>query len=311
MKGDNMKHVFSLNRTLLFVVAYALSNISSAMDTAYDCAAQPKFIAKTGMQQPVAIDTQQSLFPGLVVKELRPPQRTFRHPTWEMSGYLASTVRDAKGNIYAVPTPSIGLDKNPLSRRNYVYKVDTTSGEMAVFAKLPASETESQSNPFGTLGLTLDCDTNSLFVSSVADSTPTERNGAIYRVDAGSGKIISKLPNVDAIGLAIFDHGSGKRLYYGDARSSSVYSVALSEQGDFIQDEKPLHEFSLLNLKNGNSTQVRKLRFMRDREFGFVLVASETEFAFRLTARTVRPFKHYKFAWNPKERKWVHVGFRQ
>ena len=295
--------------TLIVTPLQVTAASTEGMRAAYTCSEQPKFIPKVGMQQPVAIDTQQSLFAGLVVKELRPPKRVFRHPSWDQTGYLASTVRDAEGNIYAVPTPSIGLDKNPLERRNYVYKVDSASGQMQVFSRLPVREETTQANPFGTLGLTLDCDTKVLFVSTVADSTPSEINGVIYRVALSNGEVLSKWSGVDAIGLGIFDHGDGKRLYYGDARSSSVWSVGLDQSGDFQQPIEPVHEFSLLGLKNGNSTQVRKIRFRKDRQHGFVMVASETEFAYRLTARGVKPYRHYKFIRDKDNQRWQHIGF--
>lgn len=300
----------AISAFLWLVYAAPVLADTSTMRAAYTCAEQPKFIPKVGMKQPVAIDTQQSLFPGLVVTELREPKRTFRHPSWNQTGYLASTVRDGAGNIYAIPTPSIGLEHNPLERRNYLYRVESETGLMRVFTKLPAQEVASQSNPFGTLGVTLDCDTQILYVSSVADSTPSEIRGAIYRVDINSGEIISVWRGVDAIGLGIFDYGSGKRLYYGDARSSSVFSVALTHNGDFIRPVVPRHEFSLLNLKNGNSTQVRKIRFVKHRKYGFMMVASETEFSYRLTARGVKPYRHYQFVRDSENLNWTFVGFQ-
>lgn len=292
----------------LLLLSFFASGSQAAMDSAYDCAAQPKFIAKTGMQQPVAIDTQQSRLPGLVIKELRGEKRTFRHPSWSISGYLASTVRDRQGNIYAVPTPSIGLDTNPLARRNHVYKVDSDSGKMTTFVELPTDGDESQMNPFGTLGLTLDCDRDVLFVSSVADSTPTTQRGAIYQIDLVTGEVLRRKTEVDAIGLGIFNTGDGKRVYFGDARSSSVYSIALNADGSFGVST-PQYELSLLHLVNGNSTQVRKIRFVKDRLHGYLMIVSETEFAFRLAAHSVQSYRHYKFAWSAEKQKWHHIGF--
>lgn len=277
---------------------------------AYHCAANPKFIRSAGMQQPVAIDTQQSLLPGIVFKELRGAQRLYRHPSWEMSGHVASTVRDSAGNIYAIPVPSLGLDTNPLSRRNTIYRIDSATGIMSIFVELPMFGASSQKNPFGTLGLTLDCDSQSLYVSSVANSTPRESNGVIYKINLTTRKIESQLPNVDAIGLGIFNHSDGKRLYYGDARSSSVYSLALSSNGQFLPTEMPRHELSLLEIRNGDTTQVQKVRFQADKEYGYKLVVTDTEFSYRLLAESHKRFRHYEYVWDNNLDKWVFLKIR-
>lgn len=270
----------------------------------YHCASEPKFIKTVGMRQPVAIDTQQSRLPGVVVRELKGAKRVFRHPSWEQSGHVTNTVRDQHGHIYTVPVPSVGLDTNPLERRNIVYRIDSVSGVMSKFIELPLEGEHSQRNPFGTMGLTLDCHSQSLYVSSVANSTPTEIKGVIYKVNLQSAEIDSMLAGIDAIGLGLFDTGDGKRLYYGDARSSSVYSLALQKNGDFLDVAKPKYEFSLLSIKNGDSTQVRRIRFIPDGKLAYKLVATDTEFSFRMLAESTRRFRHYEFIWDTSSQKW-------
>jgi len=272
------------------------------------CSKIPAFIAKMGLKQPVAIDTAQSIYPGLVIREIKHQQRLFQHPSWLITGHVGSTVRDARGNIYVIPVPSVGLDTNPMDRRNIVYKVDANSGVMEPLIRLPLSSEDSLQNPFGTMGLAFDCDTNSLYVSSVAGSTPVDEKGVLYQIDLNSQQVVSRWEGVDAIGLAVFNVANEKRLYFGSARSSSVFSVPLNQQGAFLKPQsEPQYELSLLSIKNGNSTQARKLKFSTNDSGEHILTIVETEFAFRMTADTGRRFKHYPFVFNKEKRKWVYL----
>lgn len=281
------------------------------VSNAYHCAKIPPFFERFGLQQPVAIDTVQSVYPGLVVRELRGQQRLFRHPSWSQTGHIGSTVRDATGNIYVIPVPSVGLDTNPLAKRNTIYRVDAATAVMQPFVQLPLPSVDSERNPFGTLGLALDCDTDNLYVSSVANSAPDQALGVIYQIDLKTGKVIGQRDRVDAIGLAVFNHADGKRLYYGDARSSSVFSVPLDNNGGFVGGKKPRHELSLATVKNGDTTQARKLRFTKDRSGKWLLTVTETEFAFRLTAETGRRFKHYLFVLGDDQQQWMFLDIKK
>ena len=298
-----MKRLLSIS---LFIVttAFATADAADHMRDFYSCARNPEFIKKAGMQQPIAIDTQQSRLPGLVIRELLGQKRVYRHTSWDQTGHVASTVRDSDGNIYVVPTPSISLEHNPLENRNTIYKVDSMTGVMSPFLELPLPEQSSQTNPFGTLGLALDCESNSLYVSSVAGSTHDQINGRIYQINLSTAQIESEFAGFDPIGLGLFDTGGNKRLYFGDARSSSVFSLPVDDKGGLNSAVAPRHEFSLLMVKNGDSTNVRKIVFKRHKKHGYVLSATETEFAFRLIADSARRFKHYEFFWNPQNSGW-------
>lgn len=274
----------------------------------YYCAALPPFIKRVGLEEPVAIDTTVSELPGLVMREFGGQKRLYQGRSWRATGYVGGTVRDAKGNIYVIPVPSVSLDINPLDKRNIVYKVDAQTAEMTALIHLPVPEKDSQNNPFGTIGLALDCDTNSLYVSSLAGSTPRQSRGVIYQIDLLSGKVVDQLEGVDAIGLGVFNSATQKRLYYGDARSSNVYSVLLSAKGEFKSLSKPRYEFSLLEQKNGNSTQVRKIRFNYDRTLGHVMSVSDAEFSYRLVAERGRRYRHYHFIWQSEFDRWKLKG---
>ena len=271
---------------------------------AYECPQLPPFIKSVGLKEPAVIDTTISRLPGLVIRELSGQKRLYQARSWRGTGYVGNTVRDIIGNIYVIPVPSVSLDINPLEKRNIVYKVDAQTAQMTAFIELPLPETESQKNPFGTMGLALDCDTNSLYVSSLAGSTARESRGVIYQIDLTNGKIVDELGGVDAIGLGVFNSATQKRLYYGDARSSSVYSIRLSPKGGFKGFVKPRYELSLLDQKNGDSTQVRKIRFNFDKALGHVMSVADTEFSYRLIAETSRRYRQYHFAWQAESDTW-------
>lgn len=269
----------------------------------YDCAKNPTFIQTLGFEQP-AIDTTIADRNGVVIRDMKGKGLMYQHSTWRQSGHVGSTVRDAQGHMYLIPVPTVGLDTNPLERRNTVYRIDSVTGLMRPFIELPLSDESSQANPFGTLGLAYDCETNSLYVNSVAGSTSAEIKGVIYQIDVETGKVIDQLPRIDALGIGIFNSGTEKRLYYGDARSSNLFSVPLTKLGYFNRLVKPTYELSLLALKNGDSTQIRKIVFNATQDRQYFMALSDVEFSFRMTAETARKYKIYNFRLSSDSSEW-------
>lgn len=271
------------------------------------CQAMPAFISQTGIGQAVAIDTQQRGYTGL--RLLNPQTRkTWQHPTWDDAGHVGAFTRDKDGNIYVAPTPEVSLADNPPALQNRIYKIDAKSGEMALWLELPAVAPPSPANPFGTMGLFYDCDTHSLYASSLAGSASRQAHGRIYRIEVASQQVQAQLEATDAIGVAVFNGVQHKRLYFGSARSSDVYSVALDAKGDFTQDVR--HEFALATLPDGNSTSVRKLEFSA-KSGQYVMQAKETEFGFRLLAENNPRKRLYQFTYDAGQDRWVFVGAQQ
>lgn len=270
----------------------------------YGCAKEPPFLKRLNMSEQTVIDTTVMRLPGVVFRELDGQQRLYQKPSWRQAGNVGSTVRDAQGNIYVIPVPKVSLELNPLEKRNIIYKIDAQTGEMSQFIDIPSPEKSSQSNPFGALGLALDCETNSLYVSSVAGSEIGKPAGSIYRVDLTTGKIADDFFGFDAIGLGVLNFPNEKRLYIGDARSSSVYSVLLNRNGQFSLGQAPRYELSLLLIKNGNSTQVKKIRFTLGADGGMKMILSDADFSYRLQASTGQLFRHYEFIYNSHAKKW-------
>ncbi|EIJ36024.1 hypothetical protein [Thiothrix nivea] len=264
------------------------------------CQAMPPFIAKTGIGAPVAIDTLQRGYTGL---RLLNPQagKTWQHPSWDDAGHVGAFARDGAGNIYIAPTPEVSLAENPPALQNRIYRVDAQTGEMALWLELPAVAPPSPANPFGTMGLFYDCDTDSLYASSLAGSTPRQANGRIYRIRVADKTVADQMDNTDAIGVGVFNGVKHKRLYFGAARSSDVYSVALDANGDFTDDMR--HEFALATLPDGNTTSVRRFEFA-NRQGQYVMQAKELEFGFRLPAENNPHKRVYLFTYQAGQDSW-------
>ena len=231
--------------------------------------------------------------------------KNWRHPTWTDAGHVGAFARDGAGNIYIVPTPEVSLADNPPELQNRIYRIDAQTGEMALWLELPAVAPPSPSNPFGTMGLFYDCDTNSLYASSLAGSTSKQANGRIYCIRVADKAVVSQLDNVDAIGVGVFNGVKHKRLYFGSARSSDVYSVALDANGDFTSDMR--HEFALAALSDGNTTSVRRIEFA-SRQGQYVMQAKELEFGFRLVAENNLHKRMYMFRYDPTGDSWRYMN---
>lgn len=268
------------------------------------CQAMPAFISKTGIGAQVAIDTQQRGYTGLRLLNVQSGQ-AWQHPSWDDAGHVGAFARDKSGNIYVAPTPEVSLAENPPALQNRIYKIDAQTGEMALWLELPAVALPSLSNPFGVMGLFYDCDTDSLYASSLAGSTPKQANGRIYRIAVAEKQVVSQLEQTDVIGVGVFNGVNHKRLYFGSARSSDVFSVALDVKGDFTADVRP--EFALATLPDGNTTSVRKFEFA-ERQGQFVMQAKELEFGFRLLAENNLRKRVYRFSYQPVQDSWQFVG---
>ncbi len=268
----------------------------------YNCRTIPKFAKDLGFTTSALLDTSESTLNvrGLVLVDQTGASgqpRTYQHPSWADAGYLGPIVGDQANNIYVIPVPRINVYDNPIGKQNRIYKVDATTGQMSEFLELPQPRPSNQSNPYGALGLAYDCETNVLYVSSIAGSSRTEESGRIYRVDLGQSKpaVSDILPDVDAFGLAVVNTPTAKRLFYGRTRSSEVWSVQLTQRGEFFG--KPRKEFSLSGAYGDGDDKIRRISIasnndmqLRGIEFSYNLVAardkSETIYTFRYNSKS-------------------------
>lgn len=266
------------------------------------CTSLPPFARALGYDESAVLDTQGNR-KGLVLYS-RPaspeqqPADVYQHPTWDDAGYLGQTVTDKFGNIYAAPAPRISLFDNPPELQNTLYKIDANTGVMAAFLSLPWAAAPSPANPYGLLGLAYDCDTHSLYASSVAGSTRLREAGRIFHIDLNTGRVASQLEAIDAFGLAVFNGVSGKRLYFGSARHSEIRSVALAEDGRFAG--VPRLEVSLAGWGPAGDDKARRLDFTTRN----TLIVRGVEFNFNLIARSDRPQTTYTLNYDPNTDTW-------
>ncbi|MBE2224069.1 MAG: DUF2029 domain-containing protein [Anaerolineae bacterium] len=269
------------------------------------CLAGPAFTAGLGLESP-AIDTSQVLATGLVIREPFENGRFYQHETWDDAGNVGPFAYDGQGDIYLGPTPLASLQTNPTAEQNWIYKVDSQTAVMEKYLELPWPLPPSGANPFGIIGLTYDCDTNSLYAATVAGSTAQEEVGGIYQIDLKTGQIISQLDNIDAIGLGIFNGTDGKRLYFGSARAPEVHSISLNaDTGEFYGE--PRFEFSLVAQPGGSFDNANRIQFTND---GLMAVKGN-EFSYSLQVASDPQRNIYSFQHNPEDDSWVFLSVQQ
>jgi hypothetical protein len=260
------------------------------------CQQVPPFVRQLGFGNKAAFSTSDRKIQGLILLE---GDRKYQHPSWKLAGSLAPITRDRNGNTFVAPAPWIDVLENKPDEQNKVYRVDGQTQEMKQFADLPKASATTSQNPYGALGLTFDCDTNSLYVSSVSGSTRSEISGRIFQIST-DGKILSQLEKTDAIGLAVFNSAKGKRLYFGQARSSEIWSIALDDKGNFSGE--PRREISFENLGKRGDDKARRINFSNNE-----MVVFGIEFNFNLIAPTEKQETIYRFKYDAAKDVWTYV----
>jgi hypothetical protein len=186
------------------------------------CQKSPPFLAGLNFGNRAALSTAEKARAGLWIIE---GERRYQHPSWKNAGFLAPIERDKDGNIFVAPAPFINVLENPPEQQNAVWRVDGKTQEMTKFIDLPRDAKLTGQNAYGTLDLAYDCETENLYVSSVFGSTRDKEQGKIYRIDTKTKQVKPVLENIDGFGLGVFNTPKGKRLFYGAARRSEVWSL--------------------------------------------------------------------------------------
>ena len=273
------------------------------------CVHRPAFVSQLGMGNQIYIGTSLKGYKGLTLSARQPDGKTlvYQHPTWDDAGNLAAYILDGDGNIYVAPAPFVSLDENPPEEQNNIYKVDTNTGEMALFLTLPWARPPDTANPYGVMGLTYDCDTHSLYASSVAGSTYDDEVGRIFQIDLASAQIVSQLEGVDAFGLGVYRGVNGKRLYFGSARNSGIRSVALDESGALDAEQRL--EFYLLAAPGGQDERAKRIQFPEKDE----MLIKGIEFNYTLRAASDFVEHDYTYRYDPASDAWdfEHVRLRK
>ncbi|MFM2359284.1 MAG: hypothetical protein RLY16_1277 [Bacteroidota bacterium] len=271
------------------------------------CKSNSPFVAKLGFDPNRSyFSTSDARRMGLVLvqaADIRNPTagaaRVYQDSTWKMGGWLAPIQIDDLGNIYVAPVPFINVMHNDATKQNTIFQVNAQSGKMQQFLSLPTRANNNNENPFGIIGFAYLCETNTLYVSSVAGSTRKEELGVIYAVDVRSQKIIDSLPGVDALGLGIAYVADKRQLFLGHARSAQVFSIDLNREGKFLG--KPTIAFSLDGLGVRGDDKVRRIKTDTDGS----LIVYGMEFNFNLIAPHEKQETVYHFVFDATELKWI------
>jgi hypothetical protein len=266
------------------------------------------FVRKVGFNTARSgFSTSESTLKGLVLVQFpenpadTANKKVWRHPSWEKFGWMGSITTDNTGAAYTAPIPKVNTLDNPLSQLNRVYKVDPETGELKLFCVLPAADTTAGVVSFAVLGVYFDCHAKKLYVSTVAGSTRDEERGKIYVIDQLSGKIEDELEGYDAMAVFVGGVTGKKRLYFGSARNSTIYSIELNKSGKFKGEAR--EEFSLEDLGPRGDDKARRIRL--DQRGNMIVFG--VEFNYSLAAQSNKPETIYQFAYDKASEKWVAI----
>ncbi len=263
------------------------------------CRRLPKFFDDIGLAPNPLVGTSFRTYVGFVIYDRNGSQQFIQHPSWREGGNLGAFINDSQGNFYLIPVPFVSVELNPPEKQTILYRIDALTGEMAPVLTLPAASPPSTTNPFGLMGLGLDCETNSLYVTSVAGSSATQELGRIFRVDLATMQVADQLEDVDAIGVGVFKGVDGKRLYYGSARTPLIFSISLDEKGDFSGE--PREEFFIASIPGVGNQRVRRINFLDIQEMS----VRSVEFNFSLQASSEVPSDMIIFDYDPTNEDWI------
>lgn len=269
------------------------------------CAGEPAYISKTPINKSfAALTTSEKRVKGIALIDIK-TQQIWQHPSWSKFGSMGPICTDEKGNTYVASVPVINILDNKLEKQNTIYQINSSTGEMAEFFKLPISELSGVTNPYGIVGLHYDCHAGYLFASSVLGSKKESEEGVIYSLDITNKAVNDKLENIDAMGMALSGLTGQKRLYFGKCRRSEIYSIEVSKEGKYRGE--PKFEFSLDMLGPRGDDIARKITFNSDG----VMIIKGVSFDYNLTAPTEKLETTYNFIYDRNTEKWIFLSSNQ
>lgn len=270
------------------------------------CRIIPKFAKDVGFIGNVNFTTSGRRGEGLIMFDpTAPPDpdtgstRFYQHPSWLTAGYLGPLALDEFGNIYVAPVPRINVLDNPAAGQNKIYKVDTTNGVMSELMELPATAPPSAENPFGILGLTYDCDTHSLYASTVSGSNRRAEVGRLFHINPSARNIVAQYDNVDALGVGVFNGSTGKRLYFGATRAPEIRSIGIGRTGEFVGP--PRLDIDLGAVARDANAKARRINFSPN----LSMQVTGVQFDYNLIAPSLHVTTQYNFLYDPMTDKWI------
>lgn len=270
-----------------------LSQLRAAANT---CRRAPPFASELGFGPGMSLSTTERDLRGLALVEYGPKGRIkqWQHPSWQQTGNLAALTIDRSGNVYVVPAPRVDLQINPPELQNRLYKVDAQSAEMTLLLEFPTAKPVSSRNPFAGLGLSYDCDLDSLYLSSVAGSDAHTQRGMIFRIALEpQPQIATQFSGFDAFGISAMQSATGKVLLMGSARSGELYFLKIGADGGW--QGLPQRFASIAGLGPDGNERARRI----DLEPDGSLRVSGAKFAYNLAQPSAQgQATHYRFVWD-------------
>lgn len=261
-----------------------------------NCRQLPMWLSGRGGSPQASLSTSERRTMGLVLVD--PGRPAYQHPSWDDAGWLGPILLDPAGNVLVGPVPVINVLDNPPAGQNTVWQVDAVSEMLKPLIELPPAAAPGPENPFGLMGLALDCETGHVYASSVMGSDRQTERGRIFQLDTRAPKVVSHLDGIDAMGLVLYRGASGKRLYYGHARTPTVWSLPVAADGRL--HPVPRLEFSIAGAGPRGDDRARRLRIEAD---GSMLL-NGIEFSFNLVAPTEKPETPYRLRYDHGADRW-------
>lgn len=271
-----------------------------------ECSAYPKFLDALGFNAfSTAFSTGETNQPGIVAYELENRNdlhsqrlKYFQDQTWADAGFMGIITFDENGNIFVAPLPKVNTLYNPPGDQNTIYMIDTHTGKMKPFFKLPVTDIPDARNPYGIMGIFYDCAGKNLYVSTVSGSSKEQQKGKVYRLNTQNHELSEIMNGLDVLGLGIFHIGNEKFLIYGEARNSTVWSVRLNDEGEMAEKQKMIIHLGGLGPRGDD--RGRKFRY-RDG----ILEIQGVPFMYNLAAPRQRQETTYSFRYEAQQGKWT------
>lgn len=299
-------------RTYAAIVIFSFLLVSCKEETveysANNCKRNPSFIQAFGFNPArTYFSTSDPRKMGLWLMESAKPgdpnapiTREYQHPSWKQGGWLAPVLLDNQGNLFTAPAPFINVLNNPAANQNTIYRVDARTGVMEEFLRLPIPDSTIQ-NPFGIISMAFLCESNTLYVSTVAGSDRQHERGAVYAINVAEKKVIDKITGRDVMGLGITYRTGQRRLFFGTGRNSDIWSVKLNAKGKF--SGSPSLAFTIQELGPRGDDKVRRINATPQGD----LVIAGMEFNFNLIAPREKQETAYTFTYQEEDKKWVYL----
>jgi hypothetical protein len=265
----------------------------------HSCAGIPAFTKTLGFTN-IAFSSSEKKIMGITLLSnyKMPFQTMYQDSSWKKAGWIGPLVTAPNGAVWCAPVPIINILYNKPEAQNNVYQINPKTGKMDLAVALPVANKPTVENPYGILGLAYNCEANCVYATSVLGSSRKEEKGVIYCISTIDNTVIDKLPWGDAFGVGVSFKEGFRKIYFGSARTSDVYSIGITEEGKFIGT--PELAFSLQGLGPRGDDKAKKIR--EDKQGN--LIISGFEFNFNLTAPTEIQENKYLFSWNDETKKW-------